>query len=174
MFFSSMPKVVEAVQVTLSPMLPSDVHRCCEIEEECFPFPWPPEAFFDAMADPKQRCTVCRVKNRIVGFCIVELSASSHQIANIAVDPSFHRRGIGRRMVLHHLSMLGTKPYMSMLTTVGETSLVAQLFFKSLGFLYISTIHNFFENGMDGYLMQHRIGERRRFRSQDLDGNVPR
>jgi [ribosomal protein S18]-alanine N-acetyltransferase len=147
------------MQIVILPMDYSHVMPCLEIEHESFPHPWPYEAFCDAVRDMRQRGSVLILNRKLVGYCIVEISSTSHQIVNLAVHPEYRRRGIARRLVTQRLGLLGSKPFMSMFATVGERNLAAQLFFKSMGFLYVNTIKEFFNTPDDAYVLQYRNGD---------------
>lgn len=75
----------------------------------------------------------------VVGFILVQLLCASGdavdvEILNIAVDPRFKRKGIGRRMLAAALEMIPTVPDSKVLLEVRASNLSAIAFYRRYGF----------------------------------------
>lgn len=161
LFRRSSPAVEPAEMMTIEPMRFADVPIVSCIEEDSFEDPWPHQAFDHAIADSRQRAYVVRREETIIGYAVIHVSAESHQITNLAVVREHRRHGIASKVVGHLQSLLGQKPFMCLYAEVRESNLPAQLFFKKLGFQWISTYRNGHNDREDSYLMQWRVGSHR-------------
>src|SRR5207244_1216396 len=78
-------------------MRPEDLDEVLTIERASFSMPWSRGAFvYEMQQNRVARCWVGREAGRVVGYlCLWEVSHELH-ITNIAVHPTFRRRGIAR------------------------------------------------------------------------------
>src|SRR5437879_6590097 len=78
-------------------MRPEDLDEVLTIERASFSMPWSRGAFvYEMQQNRVARCWVGREAGRVVGYlCLWEVSDELH-ITNIAVHPTFRRRGIAR------------------------------------------------------------------------------
>lgn len=120
-----------------------------------FPTPWTEEEFLQTLRKTKCIGMVADHGDRIVGFIIYELQKVGLEIMKLAVHPRWQRLGIGRRMVEKLIAKLPTHKRDRVWTDVRETNLVAQFFFRSLGFRAIEVLRNeFVDSGEDGFRME--------------------
>lgn len=94
--------------------------------------------------------------DRVVGFMVYDLHKNRIHVHNFAVDPEFHRHGIGTQMVEKLESKLSQGKRTKLLLEVNETNLPAQLFFKHCGFKATNTLRGHYDDTPeDAYIMQY-------------------
>lgn len=93
---------------------------------------------------------------KVVGFTIYDIHRFEFEIRELMVCPNYRRRGIGKKMVEQLISWLSG--YRQQITAlVKEYNLGAQVFFRSVGFRYVKTLRNLYndDDDKDTYLMRY-------------------
>jgi ribosomal-protein-alanine N-acetyltransferase len=138
-------------------MIRRDMPAVLGIEGACFEFPWSEDDFIRCLRQRNCIGMVAEEDDQVVGFMIYELHKNRLHILNFAVHPSQRRSGIGRAMINKLLGKLSHERRNRIMLEVRETNLIAQLFFKSIGFRAISVLRDFYDDTVeDAYLMQYR------------------
>ncbi len=75
-------------------MTREDIPRIAEIEKECFSLPWSEASFEDSLAREDTVFLVCE-DTEVVGYVGMYLSFEEGEITNVAVTPSYRKRGCG-------------------------------------------------------------------------------
>lgn len=90
-----------AAHVVVSPMRRRHLRNVLRIEAEVYPRPWSLGLFMSELGLRTTRVyLVARVDNQIVGYAGLMLTGSDGHVTTVAVDPDWHRQGIGTRLVL--------------------------------------------------------------------------
>lgn len=134
-----------------------DLLEVLEIEEESFENPWTEEDFYCLR---QRNCIgiVSELDSKVSGFIIYELHKSRLHLLNFAVHPGYRRYGAGTATVEVLKEKLMEMKKKEIITTVRESNLTAQLFFKSQGFRAITVLRDYYEDtGEDGYFMKYNI-----------------
>jgi [ribosomal protein S18]-alanine N-acetyltransferase len=113
----------------------SDGSRLEEIERRCFEdCPW------DAASILHDECLVAEIDGIIVGFLVTrELIPGNtnfkgeREILNLAVDPPWRRRGIGRALLNHELTSAAIRFLEVRKTNIAARSLYARMGFEEIG-----------------------------------------
>lgn len=127
------------------------------IESQSFGNAWNEEQFL-AMGD-RIGCDkfVAISGGHVVGYLFCDLHRDFMRIINIAVHPEFRRQGIGVALVQKLINRLSTGTRSRISLEVRETNLVAQQFFRAIGFRASVTLKNFYNDTTDdAYLMTYR------------------
>jgi GNAT superfamily N-acetyltransferase len=104
---------------------------------------------------------------RLVGFAtyLLHNDGNAAELAWIGVHPDFHRKGIGRRLVIAIEGELKRKGFErlevhTVATTVEyEPYARTRRFYHSLGFSDVIVKHNWFPTGDDGLLLAKQLGK---------------
>ena len=138
-------------------MIRRDMPEILEIENASFEFPWSDKDFIRCLRQRNCIGMVAESDEQIVGFMIYELHKTRLHVLNFAVHPDFRRRQVGLQMIEKLISKLSHQRRTKVRLEVRETNLEAQVFFRSVGFMAISLLRDFYDDTVeDAYLMEHR------------------
>ncbi len=139
-------------------MIRRDVFDVLDIEQKCFEFPWDEDTFIRCLRQRNAIGMVIERDERIVGFMVYELHKNRLHVLNFAVHPDFRRMGVGQQMIGKLVGKLDHTRRRCILLEVRETNLAAQLFFRSMGFLAVGVLENFYDDTTeDAYLFEYLI-----------------
>jgi ribosomal-protein-alanine N-acetyltransferase len=138
---------------------PADAARCAELEELLFPGdgPWSADAFRAELQQPSNRYFAARAFGELVGYAgIAMLGAPGNgesEIHTIGVDPAWHRRGVGRRLMDSMLAVsdrFGGPVFLEVRTD--NDAAIAM--YQAYGFTIMGTRRRYYEpSGADAYTM---------------------
>ncbi len=138
-------------------MIRRDMPEVLDIEQGSFEFPWSEEDFIRCLRQRNCIGMVADCDDTVTGFMIYELHKTRLHVLNFAVAESYRRRRVGRSMVEKLVGKLSPQRRSRIVLEVRETTLAAQLFFRSLGFRAVSVLKDFYlDTTEDAYLMQYR------------------
>ena len=138
-------------------MIHRDMPDVLGIENDCFEFSWTEDDFIRCLRQRNCIGMVAEIDDRVVGHMIYELHKNRLHLLNIAVDPSFHRQGVGSAMISKLTGKLSMHRRNRIMLEIRETNLEGQMFLKSLGFQAASILKSFYDDSAeDAYLMQYR------------------
>lgn len=141
------------MSVLIEPLVADDAPRCAELERLLFDGddPWSAGAFLEALAVGHHYLRA-REGVALVGYAGLACAGAEAEIHTLAVDPAFHRRGIGRallRAILDHAS--GATVFLEVRTD--NSSAIA--LYRSEGFEVIGTRRRYYRpSGADAFTMR--------------------
>jgi ribosomal-protein-alanine N-acetyltransferase len=92
--------VEEPAEVEITRMRRRHLKGVMGIERQVYPRPWSPNLFLSEMNELRNRCyLVARVGRDVVGYGGVMCYGDEAHVTTIAVDPAYHRRKIGTRIM---------------------------------------------------------------------------
>lgn len=157
------------MKVQIRWLIRRDMQEVLEIEKACFEFVWTEEDFLCCLRQRNCIGMVSESDHNIVGFIIYELHKKQLKIMNLAVHPTYRRRGVGAEMVRRLQEKIRQQRRTEILLEVRESNLAAQLFFQSQGFVAINILTKHFvtkwyptfeessETAEDAYVMRYEI-----------------
>jgi len=87
--------------VHMVPMRRRHLRAVLRIEGQVYPRPWSISLFVSELALRSTRAYwVARVGGMVVGYCGLMITVDDGHITTLAVDPAWHRRSIGSRLML--------------------------------------------------------------------------
>jgi ribosomal-protein-alanine N-acetyltransferase len=146
---------VEPTEVDLVPMRRRHLRSVLRIEALVYPRPWSLSLFMSELALRGTRAyTVARSGNTVVGYCGLMLGTEDAHVTTIAVDPAWHRRKIGTRLMLNmaHTARERGARNMTLEVRVGNTG--AQALYHRFGFRPAGIRKNYYsETNEDALVM---------------------
>ena len=92
---------VASLEVRITTMRRRHLRSVLRIENQVYPRPWSLGLFMSELALRSSRAyLVARVGPNVVGYAGLLFSGSDGHVTTIAVDPHWHRHGIGARLLL--------------------------------------------------------------------------
>ena len=145
------------IKVSIRWMLRRDMEEVLEIENECFEFAWVEDDFMRCLRQRNCIGMVAEYQGRVVGFMIYELLKTKIHLLNVATFSEFRRKGVGTQLVAKLIAKLGNQRRSRITLEVRETNLPAQVFLRSLGFLAVDILRDFYdETNEDAYQMVYK------------------
>ncbi len=139
-----------------------DADRCAELEAQLFAGddPWPAKAFRQALESGHNHYVAARIDGVLVGYAGISRLGRTppfeHEVHTIGVDPAFHGRGIGRRLLDDLLTFAGDG---SVFLEVRTDNVAAIALYESVGFATIGLRKRYYPgSGADAYTMRLDLG----------------
>jgi ribosomal-protein-alanine N-acetyltransferase len=144
----------------LAPMTLDDLDEVLAIERASFQTPWSRGAFrYELTQNRVARSLVVRAGQQLVGYlCLWEIGHEIH-VTNVAVHPSFRRRGVARAALAHVLEEARRTGVELVFLEVRPTNTEAVALYESFGFRVIGRRKGYyFDTGEDALVMEARMG----------------
>ena len=94
-------RMVEPVEVHISPMRRRHLRSVLRIEAQVYPTPWSHGLFVSELALRSTRAyVVARVGREVVGYAGMMMALSDGHVTTIAVDPDWQRQGVATRLLI--------------------------------------------------------------------------
>lgn len=110
-----------------------DVRSVIRVEREAYEFPWTEGIFRDCLR-VGYCCRVIESAGGLVGHGVMSVVAEECHLLNICVRPAHHRRGLGRRLVIHLLDIARRRRARVALLEVRRSNTGAYALYSLLGF----------------------------------------
>ena len=134
-----------------------DVHR---LESKIFPTPWSLKSYrFEIESNHVSDPWVAFIEEsspvRIIGYIVAWMLVNEVHIANIAVDPVFRKKGIGRRLLKGALLRAVKVGITTAILEVRSSNLTAQKLYRSFNFEIVGQYKHYYkDNGEDAIIMR--------------------
>ena len=141
--------------VHIVPMRRRHLRSVLRIEAETHPRPWSLSLFMSEMALRTSRAYyVARVDGFVVGYAGLMMSADEGHITTIAVDPNWHRRKIGTRLLLVAAREALRRGARALTLEVRMSNKAAQELYRTFGFRPAGVRKNYYaETNEDALVM---------------------
>jgi ribosomal-protein-alanine N-acetyltransferase len=141
--------------VTVTPMRRRHLRSVTRIEQLTSGRPWSLGLFMGELAMPETReYVVARVGTQVVGYAGMMLVVDEGHVTTISVDPAWHRRGIGTRMLLQLARRGIARGVRQMTLEVRVGNVGAQAMYRAFGFAPAGVRKAYYvENNEDALVM---------------------
>ena len=142
--------------VRLARMQEADVDQVLAIECASFPAPWKQEHFFHELRqNPVAVSRVLRQDGRVLGYACFWLLRGELKINNIAIHPSYRRRGLGDWLLGRVLELGRVTGCRTSTLEVRASNDEALALYRRHGFVPIGRRKNYYQlEGEDAILME--------------------
>ncbi|OLC05610.1 MAG: ribosomal-protein-alanine N-acetyltransferase [Gemmatimonadetes bacterium 13_1_40CM_70_11] len=117
----------------MRPAQPADVAAVCAIEGAVFSDPWSARDFRECAASGVP-FLIAEHGGVVAGYAIAHHAADEGEILNLGVAPAHQRRGVGRVLVEHLLTLLAERGVDAVFLEVRESNAAARRLYQRLGF----------------------------------------
>jgi [ribosomal protein S18]-alanine N-acetyltransferase len=141
--------------IDLQPMRRRHVRQVLRIEAQVYPRPWSMTLFLQEIARRNDRVyLVARSGPHVVGYGGLMTTGDEAHITTIAVDPAFHGRRIGTRIMLALMDAAIEGGAKSVSLEVRMSNLIAQRMYRRFGFQAVGIRRGYYiETGEDALVM---------------------
>ncbi|MBR5112608.1 MAG: ribosomal protein S18-alanine N-acetyltransferase [Clostridia bacterium] len=134
------------METVIRPMLPSDAESVENIEKECFTSPWKYEDILYHASNCNSHFLVAVIDDKTAGYIGVIETAGEAYITNIAVLPSFRRRGIAKALLTAAVDGAKKRDCEFITLEVRESNSAAISLYEGAGFVKAGVRKNFYSN----------------------------
>ncbi len=145
---------------TISSLTTPDLARAFPIETRAHAFPWSEKTFASNQGERYLNYRL-DVDGTMAAFAITQVVLDEATLFNIAVDPAFQRRGLGRELLEHLIRELETRDVFTLWLEVRASNVAAIALYESLGFNEATIRRNYYptaEGREDAIIMALPIG----------------
>ena len=142
--------------VIIRPLTEADVAAVHEIESLCFPMPWSEASIrHDITENVAARWRALCEDGRLVAYAGMWLIIDEAHVTNVAVHPSFRRKGYGEAIV-RALMQLAQDTCMGLITLeVRRSNAGAQALYHKVGFLDVGYRKRYYEDNKEDALIMY-------------------
>lgn len=131
--------------INICMMTTEDISQVAAIEAASFSMPWSQQAFAESLAMPEAIFLTAETDDVVVGYIGCYLTAGEGEITNVAVAPTYRRRGIAETLLKEMLDELAKKEASQVFLEVREYNEAAIALYEKCGFARIGMRKNFYE-----------------------------
>lgn len=144
------------MQVELREMIQSDIDQIMQLERTAHSHPWRVASFEDCLKG-RQKCWLAEYQNQLIGYVVVTHGGGDAELLNLAVSPSFQRKGIGQLLLNHAVDLVKGKADMLFLEVRVSNQKAIALYSRD-GFFEIGNRKNYYPtlNGYEDALLMAR------------------
>ena len=117
----------------ISFLTPDHLAEAYAIERRCHAFPWSEQTFASNQGERYLNLRL-DVDGKMVGFAITQVVLDEASLFNIAVDPAYQRRGLGRQLLQHLIAALQQRDVMTLWLEVRASNQPAIALYEQLEF----------------------------------------
>lgn len=148
--------------------MPEDLQKVMHINRVCLPENYTDFFFIDLYRRFPETFIVAEMNGEVIGYimCRIELGFSNFglggiikkgHIVSVAVLPQYRRKGIGEALINEALNGMRLYNAKQCYLEVRVGNAPAISLYKKLGFQIARTIHGYYSDGEDAYLMAKKL-----------------
>lgn len=145
----------EFFDIEISPMRRRHLRSVLRIEAEVYARPWSFSLFLSELAQRSARAyVVAHAQGEIVGYAGLMFALEDAHVTTIAVDPGWHRRQVGTRLMLHLAEIARRRQSRNLTLEVRVGNTAAQNMYRRFGFRPAGIRKNYYaETNEDALVM---------------------
>ncbi|EKY3233230.1 ribosomal protein S18-alanine N-acetyltransferase [Cronobacter malonaticus] len=121
----------------------ADLPAAFAIEQRAHAFPWSEKTFASNQGERYLNLRL-DVDGKMAAFAITQVVLDEATLFNIAVDPAFQRRGLGRALLEHLIEALEARGVLTLWLEVRASNHAARTLYESLGFNEATIRRNYY------------------------------
>lgn len=127
----------------ISLLTPQDLERAFAIEQRSHAFPWSEKTLTSNQGERYLNYQL-KVGERMAAFAITQVVLDEATLFNLAVDPDFQRRGIGRELLTFLIAQLEERGIQTLWLEVRASNRPAIALYEQLDFNEVSLRRNYY------------------------------
>ncbi len=148
------------MSIPIREMVSADCEAVAEIEAASFSDPWTREGFEVALGRSDIVAYVYTHGKKILAYFILQLDGPEVHIMNLAVHPTYRRRGIAVECLRYAERVARRRGSVRLDLEVQESNLPAQLLYRKAGYRATRILRNYYPSTHeDGYRMVRALVE---------------
>lgn len=129
------------------------VEAVAHLETVCFSDPWSVHSIQSELKNPLSLWIVALDSGRVVGYVGSQSVMGWGDMMNLAVDPAYRKRGIGRQLVCKLVEKLKENDVTCLTLEVRVSNLPAVNLYSSLGFMEVGRRPGYYRNPKEDALI---------------------
>ncbi|HWU69485.1 MAG TPA: ribosomal protein S18-alanine N-acetyltransferase [Stenotrophobium sp.] len=129
-----MSAVVQEDAWRLTPMQASHLQAVMTIELRAYPFPWTEGIFKDCLRSGYSAWVMTDAGGRIHGYAVMTMAVGEAHVLNLCIDPAMQRRGLGRMLLSHLMTLARAAHCTAVLLEVRKSNKAALNLYRSMRF----------------------------------------
>jgi [ribosomal protein S18]-alanine N-acetyltransferase len=130
-------------RLRLRPLCQADLDAVLAVEHAAYAFPWSREIFEDCLK-AGYNGWIGEIDATIVAHGVMSVAVGECQIFNLGVHPDWQRRGLGRQMLRHLLTLARRREATTAFLEVRVSNTAALALYRSEGFCEIGCRRNYY------------------------------
>jgi [ribosomal protein S18]-alanine N-acetyltransferase len=153
-----MSAILKQPALRFRPMQEADLTEIMEIERRSYPYPWTRLIFSDCLR-AGYCCWVCARQGVIEGYGIASIAVGESHLLNLCVRPESQQQGVGRKLLLHMISLARRHNAELMFLEVRPTNRAALALYHGMGFNELGSRREYYpaDNGREDALILGRV-----------------
>ncbi|WP_044470343.1 ribosomal protein S18-alanine N-acetyltransferase [Mannheimia massilioguelmaensis] len=135
--------------INITPIQENDFERLFEIEQAAHLVPWSMGTLKNNQGSRYINLKLIE-QNQIIGFAICQTVLDEATLFNIAIDPNFQGKGLGKKLLSQLIEILREKAILTLWLEVRESNNTAKQLYDKLGFNEVDIRKNYYPNPQGG------------------------
>lgn len=134
----------------MRPVVAADLDACRAIERAVYPHPWRPEHFDHLLAlEPGVALAATVEAGGLVGYAMGWVVADEAELANLAVDAGWRRRGIGGRLLAAFAAEVARRGAGRLWLEVRASNAAARALYERHGFEVVGRRRGYYDHPVE-------------------------
>ena len=130
-------------QVSLRPLVESDLESLMAIERDLYEYPWTPGNFRDSL-NAGYSCWAVVGEYSLVGYAVLMLGAGEAHLLNLSVARQMQRRGLGTYLLHHLIGVTRRYGAARLFLEVRPSNLSGRALYERNGFVEVGTRRDYY------------------------------
>ena len=124
-------------------MRDADLEEVLRIERDAYRFPWSRQIFRDCLR-AGYSCRVLESDGAVNGYGVLQIAGDRSRLLNLCVRKRLHRRGLGRRLLLHLIEVARVHRTDTVFLEVRPSNAAARSLYRSMGFTRVGSSRGYY------------------------------
>jgi [ribosomal protein S18]-alanine N-acetyltransferase len=153
-----MSAILKQPALRFRPMREADLEEIMAIERRSYRYPWTRLIFNDCLR-AGYCCWLCERQGVVEGYGVTSIAAGESHLLNLCVRPESQQQGIGRKLLLHLISLARRHNAEMMFLEVRPTNRAARALYESMGFNELGSRREYYpaDHGREDALILARV-----------------